>query len=185
MNSKNKILIHACCGVCFSYPLIALREIGFEPVVYFFNSNIYPESEFERRYLELEKYCAKNNVELIKESYSHEDFLSCVHGYENMPEKSQRCKKCFYYRLKATVNKALELKIDKITTTLSVSPHKVSKDIFEMGRLAVSGTNIEFMEFDFKKHDGFKKTSKIAYDFGMYRQKYCGCEFSIKPSKNA
>ena len=72
------------------------------------------------------------------------------------------------------------MNIDKITTTLSVSPHKISKDIFEMGKLACEKFEIQFMEFDFKKKDGFKKTSKIAYDFGMYRQKYCGCEFSLR-----
>ena len=180
MQNKNKILIHACCGVCFSYPLILLRELGYEPVVYYFNSNIYPEDEFERRFDELEKYCKVNNVQLIKEQYDHKEYLKTVFGLENEPEKGERCKKCFYYRLSAAVDKAIDLGINKITTTLSVSPHKVSKDIFEAGKKAVEGKEIEFLEFDFKKHDGFKKTSKIAYDFGMYRQNYCGCEFSIR-----
>ena len=95
MQDKNKILIHACCGVCFSYPLILLREMGYEPVVYFFNPNIYPENEFERRYLELEKYCKVNHVELIKENYNHNEFLEIAKGLENLPEKGERCKKCF------------------------------------------------------------------------------------------
>ena len=177
---KNKVLVHACCGVCFSYPLILLREMGLEPVVYYFNPNIYPYEEFERRYLELEKYCRVNKVELIKEEYNHKAFLDMTHGLEDAPEKGERCKKCFYLRLDNACKKALELEIDKITTTLTVSPHKISKDIFEAGRLACKDSGIEFLEFDFKKHDGFKKTSKIAYDFGMYRQNYCGCEFSIR-----
>lgn len=180
MQDKNKILIHACCGVCFSYPLILLREMGYEPVVYFFNPNIYPENEFERRYLELEKYCKVNHVELIKENYNHNEFLEIAKGLENLPEKGERCKKCFYLRLNKTVKLAKKLGIDKVTTTLTVSPHKISKDIFEMGKMACENNNIEFLEFDFKKQDGFKKTSKIAYDFGMYRQNYCGCEFSLR-----
>ena len=180
MQSKNKILIHACCGVCFSYPLILLRELGYEPVVYFVNPNIHPINEFERRYSQLEKYCAANNVELIKEEYDHGEFLKIAKGLENLPEKSERCKRCFYLRLLKTVLLAKKTGIDKITTTLSVSPHKISKDIFEMGKKACENTDIEFMEFDFKKKDGFKKTSKIAYDFGMYRQNYCGCEFSLR-----
>lgn len=180
MQNKNKILIHACCGVCFSYPLILLREMGYEPVVYFFNPNIYPETEFNRRYLELEKYCKVNNVELIKENYNHNEFLETAKGLESAPEKGERCKKCFYLRLDKTVKLAKKLGINKVTTTLTVSPHKVSKDIFEMGKLACKNNNIEFLEFDFKKQDGFKKTSKIAYDFGMYRQNYCGCEFSLR-----
>lgn len=177
--TKNKILIHCCCGVCFSYPLIQLRELGFEPVAYFFNSNIFPEDEFQRRYLELEKYCLTNNVQLIKEEYNHSEFLDYIKGFEKEPEKGERCKLCFLYRLDKTSKKALELKIDKFTTTLSVSPHKKSLDIFSAGEIA-SKNGVEFLPFDFKKKDGFKKTSKIAYDFGMYRQNYCGCEFSKK-----
>lgn len=177
---KNKILVHACCGVCFSYPLIFLREKGFEPVVYFFNPNIYPENEFLRRYIELEKYCISNKVELIKEEYCHNDFLNFVKGYEKEPERGERCKKCFFLRLKKTVQTAKKLNIKQITTTLSVSPHKNSKDIFKEGQKAVMDEDISFLEFDFKKKDGFKKTSKIAYDFGMYRQNYCGCEFSLR-----
>lgn len=177
---NNKILVHACCGVCFSYPLIQLRELGYEPVVYFFNSNIYPEDEFNRRYDELEKYCRANSVQLIKENYRHDEYLKFIKGLENEPEKGERCNKCFEYRLNASVKKAKELNINKITTTLSVSPHKISKNIFTAGNNAVKNTEIEFLEFDFKKHDGFKKTSKIAYDFGMYRQNYCGCEFSMR-----
>ena len=85
-----------------------------------------------------------------------------------------------YLRLNKTVKLAKKLGINKVTTTLTVSPHKISKDIFEMGKMACENNNIEFLEFDFKKQDGFKKTSKIAYDFGMYRQNYCGCEFSLR-----
>ena len=180
---SNKILVHACCGVCFSYPLIQLKEMGYEPVVYFFNSNIYPENEFDRRYNELEKYCKVNSVQLIKEDYNHNEYLAFIRGFEDEPEKGERCNKCFEYRLSAAVKKAIELKINKITTTLTVSPHKISKNIFKAGNFVTQNTNIEFLEIDFKKHDGFKKTSKIAYDFGMYRQKYCGCEFSIRKEK--
>ena len=180
MKNQNKILIQTCCGVCFSYPLILLREMGYEPVVYFYNPNIYPYDEFERRYLELEKYCKVNVVEIIKEEYNHNEFLDISKGLENAPEKGERCKKCFYLRLNKACKKAKELKIDKLTTTLSVSPHKISKDIFDAGNRACENQGVEFMKFDFKKKDGFKKTSKIAYDFGMYRQNYCGCEFSIR-----
>lgn len=180
MEEQNKILIHACCGICFSYPLILLRESEYEPVVYFFNPNIFPYEEFERRYLELEKYCIKNNVQYIKEEYNHNEFWEISKGLENEPEKGKRCNECFYLRLKKTADKALELGINKITTTLSVSPHKISKNIFEAGKKACYQKGIEFFEFDFKKKDGFKKTTKIADENGMYRQKYCGCEFSFR-----
>ncbi len=180
--TENKIIIHACCGVCFAYPLLYLRELGYEPVVYFFNPNIYPMEEHERRYKELEKYCRVNGVELIKESFNHERFLSEVRGLENEPERGIRCQKCFYLRLLQTAKTAKKSDIFKMTTTLTVSPHKISSDIFKEGKKAQKETGIEFLEFDFKKKDGFKKTSKIACDFGMYRQNYCGCEFSFQKS---
>jgi len=179
-NQQNKILVHACCGVCFSYPLIFLREQGYEPVVYYFNQNIYPEDEFQRRYLELEKYSKANNFELIKEDYNHEEFLETIKGLENEPERGRRCHKCFYYRIQKTAKKAIELNIKEITTTLTISPHKISQDIFDFGDSAIKDLNVKFVKFNFKKKDGYKKTCQIAYNFGMYRQNYCGCEFSIK-----
>ncbi len=178
--NQNKILVHACCGVCFAYPMIFLKNLGYTPIVYYFNSNIYPEDEFKRRYLELEKYAKVNDIELIKENYNHKEYLCYIKGLENEPEKGLRCKKCFEYRLYNTFLLAKKLNIDKITTTLTVSPHKISKDIFDAGKKFEDEFNIKFLEFDFKKNDGFKKTSKVAYEFGMYRQNYCGCEFSIR-----
>ncbi len=180
MENNNKILVHACCGVCFSYPFLLLKEMGFTPVVYFINHNIFPENEFNRRYSELEKYCMINSVELIIENYNHDNFLDYIKGFENEPEKGERCNKCFYLRLYESAKKAKELNIENFTTTLTVSPHKISKNIFIEGKKAGEKFGVKFLEFDFKKKDGFKKTSEIAYKTGMYRQNYCGCEFSIK-----
>ncbi len=126
-----KILVHCCCAVCFGYPSQYLKMLGYIPTAYFFNPNIYPESEQKRRYEELEKYCSKYDFELIYETGAAEIFYEAVKGFENEPEKGLRCNKCFELRLTKTAQKAKELGFKQFTTTLSVSPHKISKNIFE------------------------------------------------------
>lgn len=178
-----KILLHTCCGICFSYPSTLLRELGYEVISYFYNPNIYPIEEFLRRRDELIKYLEKHDFEYIIEEYQKEDFKNISKGLENEPEKGKRCIECFYLRLSKTAQKAAELGIAEFSTTLTVSPHKISKIIKEQGELAEKnfGQNItKFAFFDFKKQDGFKKTNTIAFSEGMYRQNYCGCEYSVR-----
>ena len=121
---NNKILIHACCGICSGYPISLLKEMGYEPVVYFCNPNLDTKEEFERR-LEAQKIvCMYHWVDLIIEEYRHEDFLRVANGLENEPERGRRCDECIRLRLKKTVEKARELGITKFTTSLVISPHK-------------------------------------------------------------
>lgn len=176
-----KILVHCCCAVCFGYPSQYLKMLGYIPVAYFFNPNIYPLEEQKRRYEELEKYCSKYDFELIKEDAAPEVFYEAIKGLEDEPEKGLRCNKCFELRLLKAAQKAKELKIGQFTTTLSVSPHKVSKNIFEAGNKAAKTIScVKFLDFDFKKNNGFNVTQKIATYNNMYKQTYCGCEFSIR-----
>ena len=178
-----KILLHTCCGICFSYPSTLLRELGYEVISYFYNPNIYPKEEFLRRRDELIKFLEKYNFEYIVEDYNKEDFESISKGLEVEPEKGKRCEACFYLRLSKTAKKAAELGIEEFSTTLTVSPHKISSIIKTKGEEAEKnfGRNItKFTFFDFKKQDGFKKTNEIAHKEKMYRQSYCGCEYSIR-----
>lgn len=177
-----KIFVHCCCAVCFGYPSQYLKMLGYIPTAYFFNPNIYPESEQIRRYEELKKYCEKYNFELIYEAAEANMFYETVKGLENEPEKGLRCNKCFELRLNRAAHKAKELGFKQFTTTLSVSPHKVSKNIFEAGRKAEKTYGVKFIDFDFKKNNGFNVTQKIAAYNNMYKQNYCGCEFSIRKS---
>ena len=180
MAQKNKVLLHACCAVCLGYSAEKLKEDGYDFVVFFFNPNIYPLAEYERRKQELIKFCKQRNYELIIEEEDYANWQNFIKGFESEPEKGQRCNLCFEYRLNTAAKKAQKLGITKMTTTLSISPHKVSKNIFEAGKKACSDTNIEFLEIDFKKENGFLKTNKIAREYGLYRQQYCGCEYSMK-----
>ena len=180
VQQKNKILLHACCAVCLGYSAEKLKEEGYEFIVFFFNPNIYPIAEYERRRDELIKFCKKKGYDYIIEEEPKDNWYNFIKDFEYEPEKGKRCNLCFEYRLFKTAKKAKELEIEKITTTLSISPHKVSKNIFTASKKACEGMDIEFMEIDFKKNDGFLKTNKIAEEYGLYRQNYCGCEFSIK-----
>lgn len=181
-----KILVHCCCAVCFGYPSQLLKMLGYIPTAYFFNPNIYPESEYERRLQELRNYCKKYNFELIEENndtLGAECFYEAIKGLESEPEKGLRCNKCFELRLEQTAKKAKELGFKKFTTTLSVSPHKVSENIFAEAFKAAKAADVEFTMFDFKKNNGFNVTQKIASFNNMYKQTYCGCKFSIRKSK--
>ena len=175
-DSGNKILLHACCGICSGYPIGLLKEMGFEPVVYFCNPNLDTEEEFEKRLKAQKTVCMYHWVDLIIEKYNHKEFLETVKGLENEPERGLRCDECIKLRLKKTVQKAKELGIKKFTTSLVISPHKNFQKISEIGRQL--SDEVEFIAIDFKKKDGFLKTNNLSKDLGIYRQNYCGCEFA-------
>ena len=149
--------------------------MGYEPVVYFCNPNLDTEEEFERR-LEAQKVvCMYHWVDLIVEEYCHEDFLKVVKGLESEPERGKRCDECIKLRLKMTAKKAKELGINKFTTSLVISPHKNFNKIAQIGQDAAE--ELKYISINFKKNDGFLKTNKLSKELGLYRQKYCGCEF--------
>ena len=175
-----KIILHACCAPCASYPIKKLIEDSYEPVVFFYNPNIYPENEYIIRRDELKKYCAELKIDFFEGEYDTSVFYETIKGLENEPEKGKRCLKCFDLRLSKTAAFAKKMGIDCFTTTLTVSPHKNSKQIFDIANEVQNQTGVEFIPYDFKKKDGFKITNKIAEENGFYRQKYCGCEFSIR-----
>lgn len=178
---KQKILLHACCAVCCAYPIQKLINLGYEPVIYFCNPNIYPKQEYDRRLNELNDYAIKQGyVLIIEEKNLTPDWYNFIKGLEQEPEKGLRCEKCFDFRLERTIKKAIELKISLISTTLTVSPHKSSKTIFKVLKQLKEKYNIDYLPLDFKKENGFLITSQIATKENFYRQNYCGCEFSIR-----
>lgn len=177
---NNKILIHACCGICSAYPISLLKEMGYEPVVYFCNPNLDTREEYERRLNAQKVVCMYHWVDLIAEEYQPDYFLLAVKGLENEPERGKRCDVCIRLRLSQAAEKARELGINKFTTSLVISPHKNFAKITEIAN-SVAG-DLEYVAIDFKKKDGFLKTNKLSKELGIYRQNYCGCVFS-KPKK--
>lgn len=178
-DNSNKVLLHACCATCSGYPIEKLREMGYSPVVYFFNPNIFPPDEFNKRLQELVRYTERKEIPLIVEKQDAAGWYNAVSGLENEPERGKRCRRCFEYRLLYTALKAMRLGYDFFTTTLTVSPHKQSKVIFEVAEEIAKKYELVFLDIDFKKQDGFLKTMQIAKEEGFYRQNYCGCEFSM------
>lgn len=178
-SSGKKVLLHTCCAVCSGHPITHLRKLGYEPIAYFFNPNIYPDTEYQKRLSAQQELCENLNCELIVESYKPELYTEIMKGFEHHPEGGDRCKRCFELRLLRTVQKAKELKINYYTTSISVSPHKNFNVIQEIGNFFAEHFDIQFMDLDFKKQEGFLKTNQISKELGLYRQNYCGCEFSI------
>ncbi|MEI0557645.1 epoxyqueuosine reductase QueH [Brachyspira intermedia] len=181
MNIKEKLVVHTCCAVCMSYPRTILED--YDTVFYFYNPNIYPIEEYKRRRDEFINY---TNTLGIKTYISEEDddvakWYNDIKGFENEPEKGARCSICFKHRMNKAFEYAKSINAKYVATVMTVSPHKNSKVIEMIGKsLAENYEGIEYLHFDFKKKDGFKKTNIIANEAGLYRQNYCGCEFSIR-----
>ena len=172
------VLLHSCCGPCASACVPRLKELGHKPVMYFANSNIDTREEYEKRLAAARRLAAAEGVELFAEPYDHEEWLREVAaGYEAEPEKGARCARCFRYNLAKTAAFAAARGYEAFTTSLTVSPHKVSEQVFAAGRAAASGPST-FLEENFKKREGFKRSLERSAALGLYRQSYCGCEFS-------
>lgn len=176
-----KVLLHACCGICAGHCVSTLLGQGHEVTLFFSNANIAPHAEFEKRLEALKKLAERFAVPVIVDVPDHKEWLEkAAKGFENEPERGARCPRCFAYSLARTARAARERGFDAFTTTLTVSPHKSSPLIFSVGN-AVGGN--AFFEIDFKKKDGFKKTNALSRELGLYRQNYCGCEFSLRDAK--
>ena len=166
-------LLHTCCGPCASACVPRLKEMRREVTMFFANSNIDTKEEFDKRLREAEKLAAVDGVKIVALPYDHEEWLREVAaGYEHEPEKGARCARCFRYNLAKAAAYAAEHGIESFTTSLTVSPHKVSTMIFS------ASDDPAFLKMDFKKKEGFKLSVKRAEELGLYRQSYCGCEFS-------
>jgi len=177
-----KLLLHVCCAPCGSYCIEVLKSLGYDVVLFYPNSNIYPKKEWKKRLEDVKKLSKIYDVELFVKDYNHNDWLkevSKIKNFSKEKEGGKRCDRCFYFNLKKTAEKALELGIDLFTTTLTISPYKNSEKIFSIGkRISIEGVN--FLEINFKKKNGFKKSIELSKKYGFYRQRYCGCEFSFR-----
>ena len=153
--------------------------MGYQVCAYFYNPNIYPSEEYQRR-LEAERtLCKYFGIELVEEVYNPDEFYSFVKGFENEPEKGLRCDKCFELRLLKTAQYAKSIGADSFTTSIVISPHKNFEKLSKIGDEISQKVGINYLSVNFKKKDGFLKTNKIAKELNLYRQNYCGCKFAI------
>lgn len=177
---KNKIVLHACCGICSGYPVSSLIDAGYQVVVYFYNPNIYPAEEYQKRLDAERTLCTHFGCELVEAEYNPEEFYKVANGLELEPERGKRCDKCFELRLKKTAEFTKSRGIKTFTTSIVISPHKNFQKLSEIGQQIAQENDLEFLAIDFKKKDGFLKTNKISKELGLYRQNYCGCKFSLR-----
>ncbi len=177
---KDKIVLHACCAICSGYPVSFLQDAGYQVIVYFYNPNIYPDTEYQKR-LEAERILCKHfECELVEADYCPDEFYEAAKGLENEPERGKRCDKCFELRLKKTAEFAKSRGIESFTTSIVISPHKNFQKLSEIGEKIAQDEGLNFLAIDFKKKDGFLKTNKISRELELYRQNYCGCKFSLR-----
>ena len=159
-----KILLHCCCAPCSSASIERLLADSYQVVLFYSNSNIYPREEYEHRLNECVRYAQQWGVEIVEDEYKHALWGGCA--------------ACFAYNLAKAEKKAKELGIEEFTTTLTVSPHKISQMIFNAAKNMAG-----YVPYNFKKQDGFKRSLQLSEKYGLYRQNYCGCEYSLKASK--
>ena len=190
---KPSLLLHACCAPCSSYVIEYLASY-FDISIYYYNPNIHPRQEYERRLHELESFlprfppALKNRVRLIRANYDEREFEDAVRITENPElaseaERGERCRRCYELRIKHAYEYAREHSFDWFTTTLSISPFKDADKINDIGaKLEVHG-GPRFLTSDFKKRNGFKRSLEISKEYGMYRQEYCGCKYSLENTK--
>ena len=181
LDYKPKLLLHACCAPCSSHTLMVLKDY-FKITIFYSNDNIYPKSEYDKRLDEIINFSKKisNNIDVLFDEYNEFDFDNAINGLENLGEKSKRCYECYKLRLEKTAKKAKELNYDFFTTTLSISPYKVTKWINEIGYDLENKYNVKYLFSDFKKEEGYQDSIKLSKEYGLYRQDYCGCKYSLK-----
>lgn len=174
---NKKLLIHSCCAPCSTACLERLKGV-FDITVLYYNPNIDTELEFNKRLLEQRRFCDEFGIKVIDLGYRKDEFLGEVIGLENEKEGGRRCEKCFYLRLKKTACYAKENGYDLFMTTLTVSPLKNATLINNIGREVAEEVGVNYLESDFKKKDGYKRSIELSTEYSLYRQNYCGCEFS-------
>lgn len=173
MSRLPAILLHVCCAPCAAHPVRALAQRG--NVTFFFsNSNIHPLEEYRKREGEVRRLADIEAVPTIEDEYDHQAWLRETGTWRDEPEGGRRCDACFRYSLGRAAQVCKERGFDAFTTTLTVSPHKDSARILAIGRELGP-----FLEIDFKKRDGFRKSVALSREHELYRQRYCGCEFSL------
>ena len=171
------VLLHVCCGPCASHAVEELRRLGYTVTLCFSNANLSPTDEYERRLEAARQLAAHTQAPLIEDSPDHDAWLAAVRGLECEPEGGARCSRCFRYSLARVQALAVEQRFDTFATSLTISPHKRSETIFAIGRELDPA---RFLAVDFKKRDGFRRSTQLAKECGLYRQDDCGCEFSRK-----
>lgn len=178
---KPRLLLHSCCAPCTSSVLERLYE-SFNVTLFYFNPNTHPREEYDKRGAELPKLLKASgmtDVEIIYGDYEPDRFFDCTRGLEAVAEGGERCTQCFSLRLSETVRLADKLGFSMFCTTLSVSPHKNAALINGIGKELETAGGAKWLYSDFKKKNGYLRSIELSKKYGIYRQCFCGCVFSM------
>ncbi|MBR4719749.1 MAG: epoxyqueuosine reductase QueH [Lachnospiraceae bacterium] len=202
LDRRPSLLLHSCCGPCSSYVLTYLCTY-FDVTVLYYNPNIYPPEEFDKRAAEQERLIAALNHDLrngnpigcagdepvmagdaadirfIKADYDPQEFLDMAKGLEDVKEGGMRCYKCYGLRMREAAAYAKRGGYDFFATTLSISPLKNAEWINEIGEMLSDEYGVRHLPSDFKKREGYKHSIELSEKYGLYRQNYCGCIYSV------
>lgn len=181
---EKSLLLHACCAPCSSTCMERVRDV-FDTTVYFFNPNITNEEEYNKRAEELERLITiynkgeKAHIKLITDEYNPSYFIEVAKGYEDCPERGERCLRCFELRLRHSALMAKDKGFDYFTTTLTLSPLKDEQALNRIGyEIAEEIGGIKWLPSDFKKEGGYQRSIELSGEYDLYRQDYCGCVYS-------
>ncbi len=177
LERAERVLLHCCCAPCATSVVERILPHA-TPTLYWFNPNIQPLDEQDKRLGELKKLARIHSLELIAEESADECFTDAVRGFEDQPEGGARCPLCFALRLRKTAQRAKELGFDAFATTLTVSPHKNAELINTIGFKLEEETGVKWIPADFKKRNGYLRSTQISRELGLYRQDYCGCNYA-------
>lgn len=175
------LLLHSCCAPCSSYVLEYLSRY-FAITVFYFNPNIYPEEEYHYRAAEQQRLIremkTEHPVQFIEGRFEPSEYYAAVRGLEHVPEGGERCQVCFRLRLGEAAREAAKGGFDYFTTTLTISPLKNAEVLNQIGMEEAQKYGVKWLPSDFKKKNGYKRSTELSREYGLYRQDYCGCVFS-------
>ena len=177
LTDRPRLALHSCCGPCSSYVMEYLSKY-FDITLFYYNPNIYPEEEYQHRLSEQLRLCEIFGIPTVPCDYDPERYEAYVRGLEQEPEGGARCTRCFLLRMEETARRAAAGGFDFFRTTLSVSPHKDAERINRIGDVLAARYAVRWLPSDFKKRNGYLRSTQLAREFGLYRQADCGCEFS-------
>lgn len=176
---KPKILVHVCCGPDVTMPIIQLRD-DYDIICFWYDPNIQPKSEYDKRYEAFVKICEIENIPYIKGAYDVGNFFTRIKWVEHTPERGEKCTYCYDMRMMVSAKLASRLKIPLYTSSLNTSPKKDLEKLFKMGHKYGEKYGVEFLDIPFRKHGGFAKSVEYTKEHDIYRQNYCGCIYSIR-----